>query len=248
MQRWLTTLGILGALPLSPVTESRRVEMNACQADDYVAAVELTTLPPAPRAGEAVLVSFRMRLTCPTPVMWRLEAGGRIFANGAQAAPLEPNSVVTVAATWTAERVGETTIQAVADPDNALGESDPSRRNNTIVRAVMVKAPAQPVREPTPPPSAPGPPPPPDSRGEPGSRGTCTAWERNVSGRGEGLIAIRRARGAPSNVDYAECARRLGADVMKTYCQSDDRAQLAKKVWYLQPADLGLVRQQVDCR
>ncbi|HVJ88514.1 MAG TPA: hypothetical protein VM580_01845, partial [Labilithrix sp.] len=77
---------------------------------------------------------------------------------------------------------------------------------------------------------------------------TCTAWERNVAGRGEGLISIRRARSAPSGFDYVECARSLGADVSKKYCSPEDRGRMTKKTWFLQPGELALVPQQLECR
>lgn len=153
-----------------------------------------------------------------------------------------------MSATWTPGRAGEVTLRAMVDPDNALGESDEARKNNVIARVVTV-APGSEIRDPhAPPESPPAPPPPPGPRGEPGTKGTCTAWERLVADRGEGLIAMRRARGSPAAFDYGECAKRLAHDVAKAHCTPSDRTHLARKAWYLQPGDLALVPQSVDCR
>jgi hypothetical protein len=221
-----------------------------CRGEDRVAALDLTTLPGTARVGEPVLLTFQFQAICATAIPWRIEAGGRPVASGTHEAPQVAGATLAVSATWTPKAAGEAPLRGLADPDNALGEAEAARRNNTIARTVIVEPPPQPVRDPPPPAPAPTPTPPPapDPRGEPGAKGTCTAWERRVSGHGEGLIAVRRARGAPSGFDYAECGRKLVVEVGKAHCTPEDRKSLAKKPWFLQPGDLALVPQSVDCR
>jgi hypothetical protein len=253
MKRWLAVSFLVAAgtpaFAASTQLTADRLD-NACRGDDHIAALDLTATPTA-RVGEPTLLTFRMNVFCAAPIAWRIEVGGRILASGTHQPPPAPGGVLTVAATWTPLATGDVTLKAISDPENALGEADAARKNNVVTRTVTVVLPSQPAREPDPAPAptpAPGPSPPPDGRGEPASRDTCTAWERRVAGRGDGLIAVRRARGAPSGFDYIECTRRLATDVAKTHCTPDDRRQLLKKSWFLQPGDLALVPQSVECR
>jgi hypothetical protein len=251
--RWLAAMltVVVGTPALAAVTSvpGARLDHGACRVDERIAAIDLTATPGSARVGEPTLLTFRMNVFCAGPIAWRIEVAGRVLASGTHEGPPAPGGILTVAATWTPTAAGEIPLKASADPENALGEPDVARKNNAVTRTVTVTLPSQPAREPDPSPTPiPTPPPPPDGRGEPASKGTCTAWERRVASRGEGLIAVRRARGAPSGFDYVECTRRLGLDVAKAHCTPADRRQLTKKTWYLQPGDLELVPQTVDCR
>lgn len=252
MARWLAELLLVVGTPaFAAATQvpGARLDNGACIADERVAALDLTATPASARAGEPTLLTFRIHVLCAAPIAWRIEVAGRVLASGTEERPPAPGTVLTVAATWTPAAAGEISLKASADPENALGEPDVARKNNAVTRTVTVMLPSQPAREPAPPPvPMPSPPPPPDGRGEPASKGTCTAWERRVGGRGDGLIAVRRARGATSGFDYVECTRRLALDVAKTHCTPGDRRHLTKKSWYFQPGDLDLVPQNVDCR
>jgi hypothetical protein len=228
-----------------------RLDVVTCRGAERIAASDLRAMPAVARAGDAVLLTFRIEVRCVAPVAWRIEIGNRVIASGTQEPPPAPGGIVTVAATWTPPSAGDVAVRATADPENTFGESPAARKNNTIARAMTVIAATDPIRDPQPAPSTPRPPPAPapDGRGEPGSRETCTAWERRSGARGEGLIAVRRASAsASSSFDYVECARRLAVDVAKIHCTDSDRAVFAKKGWFLQPGDLALVAQAVECR
>lgn len=222
-------------------------DRGACSGDDKVSALELSVSPERPRPGDGVAITFRFRSRCAAQLSWKIRAGGSALAQGTR--DVTADGVAGVLATWRAE-AGETKLVAVVDPENALGEAEAARANNTLTRDVIVAA-APPEHEPrpTPPPSAvPAPPPPPGPHGSPGATGVCTAWERKVSGKGEGVLRVEPARATPSGHDYAECVRRLRGAVPAVYCTPADRASFAKKTWYSQAGAEALVPQVVECR
>ena len=219
-----------------------------CASADKVSAVDLTVAPSQPLPGDGVAITFRFTATCPAPAAWRITAGEKVIGSGTKDVPRA--GVVTVMATWLAVQ-GDTKIVASVDPANLLGESDAARANNALAHDVHVAgaAPA-PEPSPSPPPTvSPTPPPPPGPSGQRGgANGTCSAWERRVGSKGEGLITVEPARATPSGHDYAECVRRLVGAVPQAFCSPAERKALAKKTWFSQAGEQVPVQRTAECR
>jgi hypothetical protein len=219
-----------------------------CASVDKVSAVDLTVTPSQPHPGDGVAITFRFTATCPVPAAWRVQAGDHVIGSGTK--DVARAGVVTVMATWLAVQ-GDTKIVAAVDPANLLGESDAARANNALSHDVHVAG-AAPGPEPSPPPPptvSPSPPPPPGPSGQRGgANGTCTAWERKVGPKGEGLIVVEPARATASGHDYAECVRRLIGAVPHAFCSPAERKALAKKTWFSQAGEQVPVQRTAECR